>query len=368
MSQTGYSTYYSCELDVRQLLQRMQVTKTLSQVDYELTALHRDWIRNDVLCPSCRCKGASVVRSEINKSGRGNTRQAHFRFIDAFGHTSHAQGCDFFRMDDVPGVQKGVDISFVAKDKDTRLVRDLVCRAISIGELSKTDIFDMRTWFLGQRTTASFVVAGDPAMVDWLYALHTRPAIYLPLKFEPIHKALPGFNARTAANRDLVFKYQDFRRTFPRVLFDAPARDRTKRIIQHQLGLPLISMQPLKPYYDAKLQLAMLMADYGNLPLVRRQSFRNAPNKLPEVLLGFAAALLFVSQWQVTVALERFARILASAPPQDLTAGNVIGFNPFHDFAALELVRFIAGLRPVTEQAYNFDQEILANQLRIQAD
>lgn len=365
MSQTAFSRHYDRELDVRQLLRLRGVTASLAQADFDLSLAERTWMRQDLLCPSCRCDGASVVRSDVvNK--RGNSRQAHFRFTGPDGQTAHGQGCDFFPMDEVEGVQTGVDVNFSANDKDTKVVRELVCKAIAAGEFSKINIFEMRAWFLDQRAFGSFMVKGDVSMADWLYALQRRLG-YEALQFDPVHTTLPGFNQRTAALRDLAFRYRDFRLSMPRVPIDAAARDRTKRLLQRHLNKTVISMETLRPHYEQTIQLTRLMAEYGSLPLSKPHSYRNWPSKIPEVLLAFSATLLFVSQWDLDAALSRFSRILNAPTPADLTAGNVIGLNPFHDFAALELARFISTLPSTSERAYDFEQEFAATMATIAA-
>lgn len=358
MSQTAFSRHFDRELDVRQLLKLRGITKTLTQADYELTSEDRSLMRADLLCPSCRCDGASIVRSDVVR-GRGNTRQAHFRFTTPAGQTAHAQGCDFYALNDVAGVQSGVDVSFAANDRDTKVIRELVCKAIAVGELRKTDIFEMRSWFLDQRAAGSFVVQGDVSMVDWLYAMGRRLG-FEAVRFEPSHATLPGFNPRMAAFRDLAFRYQDFRQTIPRGGIDAHLRDRTKRIIQRHAGLPLVSMELLRARYETTVQLVRLMVEYGDLPLSKPNFHRGAVSKIPEVLIAFSATLLFVSQWDLPLALSRFATIRNAPPPVDLTVGNVIGLNPFHDFAALELARFISTLTPAPQRVYDFEQELAA--------
>jgi hypothetical protein len=45
-----------------------------------------------------------------------------------------------------------------------------------------------------------------------------------------------------------------------------------------------------------------------------------------------------VSDWELNAAIDKFARILAAPEPTDLLLGNVIGLNPFHDYAAWQFV------------------------------
>ncbi|MDB5438332.1 MAG: hypothetical protein JWM33_759 [Caulobacteraceae bacterium] len=365
MSHTAFSQHFTQELDFKQLLKRRGVTASLDQTDYGLSPAERDWMRSDLLCPSCRCGGASLVRSDT-QGGGGNTRQAHFRFLDAAGYAAHKLGCDFFAMDDAPGIQKGVDVQFSANDKDTKVVRGLVCKAISIGAISKTAIYEMRSWFLDQRAAGTFVVKGTPAMADWLWSL-TRLQVYGELQFQPFHVTLPGFETRRAARRDLAYHYREFLKQMPRVRFDAAVCERTKRILTASQGQTLIVMEPLRPKLEMTIRLAGVMAEYGDLPLTKRRQLGSFYGDTPEALLAFTSALLFVSGWDEVAALARFATILAAPTPDDLTLGNVMGLNPFHDFAALELARFIAGLTPASERAYDLDAELNATITMIEA-
>lgn len=366
MSHTAYSQHFGQELDFKQLLTVRGVTASLEQVDYGLSQVERDWMRSDLLCPSCRCGGASLVRSDVAKGRGRNTRQAHFRFIDASGHTAHKLGCDFYAMDDVPGLQNGVDVQFSVNDKDTKVIRSLVCKAIAIGELSKTAIFEMRSWFLGQRDTNTFKVQGTPAMVDWLWAVRRLP-FYEAIRFEPFHRALPGFYAKHAALRDLAFQYRDLMEKFPsRLPFDAETRDRAKRIVSAKQGQMLICMEPLRPQFEATSLTAQLMAEYGDLPLTKRKTLKGTWGDTPEALLAFSATLLFVSHWDVNVALSRFTKIIAAPVSEDQTLGNVMGLNPFHDFAAIEVIRFISRLPQETERPYNLQEELAAVHTKIE--
>ena len=153
----------------------------------------------------------------------------------------------------------------------------------------------------------------------------------------------------------------------PRVRFDTAERERAKRIILTQQEQKLISMEPLRPKFETTARLAGLMAEYGDLPLKKRRSLGGNYGDTPESLLAFSAAVLFVSDWDESAALARFGRIIASAPPEDMTLGNVIGLNPFHDFAPLEIVRFVSELPPVTERTYDFDAELAATLAKIEA-
>ncbi len=364
MSQTAYSQQFGRELDVKQLLKLRGVTASIAQSDFDLSPGERDWVRADLLCPSCRCTGASVVLSDVVKPRGGNTRQAHFRFLNSDGRTAHTLGCDFYPLDDEPGLTRGVDVLFTADDRDTRVVRELVCKAMAIGALSRTDIFNMRAWFLTQRDTNSFVVAGTSAMVDWLFTIRGLPT-YEALAFDPIHVGLPGFDAKAAARRHLAFLHKDLLAGVPRAAFDAPVRDRVKRLLSSHRGGRLIAMEPLRPLFDKTVTLGTLMVDYGALKLPKSR-FDYFKQNAPSALTALSATLLFVSNWDLAAAFARFARIHGAPLPDDLTAGNVMGLNPFHDFSALEMARFIAALPPESERDYDAQAEFAAVSAMIQ--
>jgi hypothetical protein len=55
-------------------------------------------------------------------------------------------------------------------------------------------------------------------------------------------------------------------------------------------------------------------------------------------LLALCALVLFVSNWDMNAAITAFSRLLLAPAPSDLTLGNVIGLNPFHEYAAWRLV------------------------------
>ena len=71
MPKTAFSTFFQGEFDVDQLL--IRVGYPVAQ-DTDLTGLHHDlrqWIANDVVCPSCGVGGAVVVgRSRARGTGK----------------------------------------------------------------------------------------------------------------------------------------------------------------------------------------------------------------------------------------------------------------------------------------------------------
>lgn len=96
----------------------------------------------------------------------------------------------------------------------------------------------------------------------------------------------------------------------------------------------------LQRYYDAAVSLAAFVAAIGGIDFgkVRPEYYRmKGP---PVALLALCALVLFVSDWDMNAAIAAFSRLLLAPAPTDLTLGNVIGLNPFHEYAAWRILPF----------------------------
>jgi len=99
----------------------------------------------------------------------------------------------------------------------------------------------------------------------------------------------------------------------------------------------------------------------SNHSSLRRLSKAHYPlNGLKNVkpLLAFSALLLFISDWQLDAAVSRFAQIASSKLQADETLGNVMGLNPFHDFAAWAMLKSIQDLPPIQIPPLSVKEEI----------
>ncbi|MFP4124978.1 MAG: hypothetical protein ACLFWI_29065 [Coleofasciculus sp.] len=74
-----------------------------------------------------------------------------------------------------------------------------------------------------------------------------------------------------------------------------------------------------------------------------------------DVVSAFAALLLYITNWDVDAAISKLVAIVQAPTPTDMNAGNVIGLNPFHDFAVWAN---IMKAREVAQYSFNgFDYE-----------
>jgi hypothetical protein len=262
-------------------------------------------------------------------------------------------------MGDEPGLLRGVDIDFSVNDADTRLLRRLVCQALGARIFEKADIFAMRRWFLDARDQYSFLVMAKPERIVWSYGL-LRLRGERPLEFRPSHRAMPGFRAIRAAQRHMLHQYREVVSTARGLFLSARVRDETARLAKRYAGTSIIDLSPLEPQYDLTRRLAFLMVDLGDLKLSKTKHLQYG-DRVSEALMALSATLLFVCDWNLDAALERFAKILAAPEPTDLSLGNVMGLNPFHDFASLRFLRWVNDQPPMNRE-FDFDAELKAVQ------
>ncbi|ENG80917.1 hypothetical protein MZO68_21070 [Escherichia coli] len=81
--------------------------------------------------------------------------------------------------------------------------------------------------------------------------------------------------------------------------------------------------------------------------------------------MAFAALLLFVSDWDVTVVEKKIEAILAVETVTDITAGNVVGMNPFIHYSAWILVKALHELQSELEYEVDFDAEFNSEKERL---
>lgn len=94
----------------------------------------------------------------------------------------------------------------------------------------------------------------------------------------------------------------------------------------------------LKKEYQLTIELTRYINHYLKLPHNHHfPELRHSP------LVAFNAVLLYVNDWNMTNALEDFAKISLHKDP-DLTLGNVMGLNPFHEYQAWRLLKELQNL------------------------
>ncbi|RVG20025.1 hypothetical protein CN233_35615 [Sinorhizobium meliloti] len=90
----------------------------------------------------------------------------------------------------------------------------------------------------------------------------------------------------------------------------------------------------LQPFYDKSVALCAFVGKNSKIPFSKTRPEYFRFNQAPAPLLALCALMLFVSDWDLNIAIGKFAKLLNAPEPADFSHGNVIGLNPFHDYAA----------------------------------
>ncbi|EAN8801141.1 hypothetical protein EP620_23430, partial [Salmonella enterica] len=82
-------------------------------------------------------------------------------------------------------------------------------------------------------------------------------------------------------------------------------------------------------------------------------------------LMALSALLLFISEWDSTLAQEKVNLLLQNDSAIDLNAGNVIGLNPFIHYSAWIIIKELNSLQKLYGQHIDFDDEFNSEKARL---
>ena len=179
---------------------------------------------------------------------------------------------------------------------------------------------------------------------------------------------MPGFDWSGAA------RYQFTEEYFPlfELLKDTPVeaadwRRAQELAIKHQ-GQEVFDVSALRPYYDAALTLCRFVAKNAGIKFspVDPDSYRWKGPPIP--LLALCGLSLFATNWDMNAAIAMFAKLLTSPTPTDLSLGNVIGLNPFYEYAPWRLVQLAGDVARHSADGHDYPGQIakIETQLRDQ--
>lgn len=344
MPLTAYSTLYGKELDVEQLLSHLNGDKGVRYLT-NLAGINdhiRSFIAVDIQCPGCFVTGAELVSGAASKKTGALIRQPCFRFTTP----GHGKFCDFSNSDTIKTPENLIDFG-KANNSITRQVRVLVCSAIELGIINQVKIRDMREWFYKTKTGSSFEVNLDTELpiklLAWIRALQKGSSIgTLPASVELSKDiaAAKGFDWKLEAHRQLYLLNRDLSERIQGLklwqLHDHA--EKVSSIIKINQKTEVFDPTVLKKEYQLTIELTRYINHYLKLPHNHHfPELRHSP------LVAFNAVLLYVNDWNMTNALEDFAKISLHKDP-DLTLGNVMGLNPFHEYQAWRLLKELQNL------------------------
>lgn len=300
--------------------------------------------------------------------GRKTARKSHFRFVNPAGEDAHHKFCEF--RTEASGNSKEPLISFgKAHNEETKFIRELVCKGIESGMFDQRSIRDMRQWFFDLKSTTRIHVTATSEAVDWMETLcqhshnHRWP-------FQPVHAELPDFDWQQAAKNQFTVDNIDLlewllnrnkRSSFLR------AYKRAKVLLGKYYGQEAFDTSVLRQFYEKTVDLANFVAQNSRFPDKKRRTYFRSEGA-PVFLMALCALLLFISDWHMDDAVGLFAKLLKAPNPSDETLGNVMGLNPFHDYAAWETLAIVSELAARSPSGFDYKAQLEEAELRIREE
>ncbi|KJZ64380.1 hypothetical protein [Pseudomonas fluorescens] len=364
---TAFSASREIELDVNQLLEDL-AQRTQQPTPGKSTPIPDDWktfIWDDIECPACFCRGAEVVRASNSKETGQEIRQAYFRFQKSSGADGHHPFCDFAGNVPADHIPENLVQFSSAKDGVSKAIRELVCRGIQLGVLGQRDIRAMREWYFQRKVTSRFVVILDPRAPKWIESLQRMRAGPWNKASEAIvlSKAIieiPGFDLATTAREAVTRRHHALLDALleKRVWMHGTAPRIEKLAVEYQ-GKAVFDPSSLQHEYQrAQVLATFICRNYAPVASATSKSDAGVSVKGARPLLAFSSLLLFISEWDLNRASNLFAKIASDVSAVDLSLGNVIGLNPFHDFEAWSALKLLQGLMPFDSEIFDAKAEV----------
>jgi len=335
MPLTAFSISRPGEFDAQQILQQLaaETDQSYSSVD-TIPSSWKTHIRSDLRCPGCFVTGAEVVRGSGSSVTGAQTRQAYFRFTTP----GHGFLCEYGSPETANSFPENLVKFGESKSALTLAVRDLVCTGIEASVFDQSTIAEMRRWFYTKKLESSFIVNLDFRLGKWIRDLsfnssyaYTAQNENTELTAEKIRH--PKFKWVRESSKLVADRYHDFNATLKRIIASGvflgkPAGKRAMVLARRHFGNPVFDPAVLSSEYGKAVELAThIVENYKPLKYEKANAGENA-------VMAFAALLLFVSDWDLASAEQKFGEISVRVGHADKMLGNVMGLNPFHDYEA----------------------------------
>ncbi|WP_456311409.1 hypothetical protein [Serratia proteamaculans] len=366
MTITAYSRTFKRELDARQL------ESLFDENNVDAALSFRDFVKADIECPACNVSGGHYV-AEAKSQSKGNiVKQAHFAFRDSQGKDTHLPFCDFYTgSDKLDGVANDGRVDFMRSGSEaTQQIGLMVCAGIEANIFTQQDIRNMRQWFLGLREQGSFIFNLNPHIVQIARASLIRNKRNRDQYIVDVSETKNSwFDIDYEVYQSLYFKFPELdldRRDDPE-LWGVRLKGvvtKAKSIIVKDSGSATFDRSILSEKYRLATQVAsQVRGAHPRLRVLLGHSASALRGSNP--LMAFAALLLFVSDWNVAAAEKKIEAILDVKSVTDITAGNVVGLNPFIHYSAWVLVKALHDLQSELEYEVDFDAEFISEKERL---
>ena len=366
MATTAYSRHYAREIDVEQLSGLLRGTQPISSEQAsDIDPKWNEWIRSDIQCSSCGRLGAQVVRSARAAGTKRLIRQSHFRFVGRDGQDAHHPFCEFYGEHGGLVTQPDGLVNLGSeKSADTRLIRQLVCKGIEQKLFEQSSIRAMRQWFFELKASSRFRVVVTSEQIEWVRCLRRHPH-YSRWAFHPAQAEMPSFDWAAATKYQFTEDYFAFFDLLRETPIEPQHWSRAQELAAKYRNQEVFNVSTLRVYYDAALALCGFVAKNAGIKFspTRPEYFRwKGP---PASLLALCALMLFVSAWDINMAIAKFAKLLAAPPPSDLSLGNVMGLNPFHEYTPWQLVQLSADVAAQSFTGLDYPAQLALIEVRL---
>jgi len=351
---TAYSRHFKRELDVAQFLDLAARAANVAPMRNaaDIPADWREWIKQDILCPSCGVPGAHIVGTSRSRATSIPIRQTHFRF-DSAGIDAHHPFCEFSPTADAK-IQEAVQVDFLkSRGNDTQVVRDLVCRAIANGLLSQEDIRDMRQWYFDTKVANRFYVTATESDILWMFSI--RPPYPDEPIFHPCHAEVPGFDWK-AAGRAHLMRIRSGKTLDLRGLYLPDSRSKALSLLKKYEGQEMFDVTAIEVEYKKTIALCSFIGqNFASLDISLK---KRSSQDFPVSLLAFCAVLLFKRTWNFDGAVRLLVDIINAPSASDQNLGNVIGLNPFHDYRGWSIIKAAIDFTGSESGQLNFESKL----------
>ncbi|WP_322883400.1 hypothetical protein U8C37_25560 (plasmid) [Sinorhizobium medicae] len=195
----------------------------------------------------------------------------------------------------------------------------------------------MRQWFFDFKTGSRFTVDVTSEKLAWAHSLKRHPS-YRRWTFHPAQAEMPAFDWTAAAKFQFTEENLELIEFAQKVRHQDSDWKRGELLAAKHFRQEVFNVVALQRYYEDTLALCAFVAKNSGLTFGKTDPDHYRFSGAPIPFLALCALVLFTSGWEMNVAIGKFAALLSAKEPSDLTLGNVIGLNPFHDYAAWRLV------------------------------
>lgn len=363
---TAYSKTFKRELDASQLESLFNEHPISNEIAF------RDFVKVDIECPACNVTGGHYVREGISLTKGHKVKQAYFAFRDIEGNDSHQPFCDFYTG---PGKQNLISnegrIDFRKSNSlITRTIARMVCNGIAKEVFTQESIRNMRQWFLDLRQNGDFTFNLNPHMVGIsrasIFRSERNNTQYI---VDPIASKNEWFDIDKEVYQSLYFKFPFLKLDYQKNnhLYDIRLQSvikKAKSIILKDSNVITFDRAILKEKYEQATQFALYIRSQEPI-LKTNLTYSISAVRNNNHLMALSALLLFISEWDSTLAQEKVNFLLQNDSAIDLNAGNVIGLNPFIHYSAWIIIKELNSLQKLYGQHIDFDDEFNSEKARL---